>query len=53
MWNPWDLTFWQFISVISLFGGITYAAYLFMNEIHRIRVTLEAIANKLDRFDAR
>jgi F0F1-type ATP synthase membrane subunit b/b' len=43
MWNPWDLTLGQMLSVFVVVGLLTWFMQFLVDQILRIRKTLEAI----------
>ncbi len=48
-WNPWNLSLGQAVSLFFGAGYFIYVSVQLLNELIRIRRTLEAIASKLDQ----
>ncbi len=43
MWNPWDLTLGQHLSIFFLIIGFLWAMRLLLDELRRIREAVEEI----------
>lgn len=49
MWNPWDLTLGQALSLIFVFGWLGWVMQKLLDELQRIRKAVESIRFEMSK----